>query len=539
MEIDFTDLLFALSFALDAVEAEFVGATTGHGKRCAYIGMKMMQEEGLSDAELVDFVGVTLLHDNALSAYYREELNPGLLHRAAEDLSFETETRLPEKKHVNMAGAVAETSEKKHAKTSQTEIGDAEEQQIAGKPDGHPQAADAVFSMKRRVNDVKVLANRRDSKDADQRALYVRGADHSVLGERAIRKLPFHTDVKNAILWHHENADGSGPLHVRGEETSLYAQVIHLVDVLDVELDLREVSEEKYQQCLDFLKEYEGRFFTPRAVALFRKAVTYPALHEMQETGAEECLRKALPLKVEDYTEDEVRGIASFFAGIVDYKSPFTKDHSMGVADKAERMARFYKWPEEKVIRYYFAGAMHDIGKLIVSNDILEKPDRLDADEFLKMKDHAAATRFVLSKIKGMEDIIKWAANHHEKLDGTGYDLGLTGDELSFEERLMGCIDIYQALTEKRPYKEGLNHEKSISIMRSMARDGKIDTAIVEDMNTVFGGDHVKNGNISPDMNLLPLWKCLVCGYIYEGEEPPEKCPLCGAAGYRFLPLGK
>ena len=97
---------------------------------------------------------------------------------------------------------------------------------------------------------------------------------------------------------------------------------------------------------------------------------------------------------------------------------------------------------------------MHDIGKLIVSNDILEKPGKLTEYEFAEMKDHAAATYRILSKIKGIPDIVEWAANHHEKLNGKGYPRALSEKDLSFEEQLMACIDIYQALTEKRPMRK-------------------------------------------------------------------------------------
>lgn len=76
---------------------------------------------------------------------------------------------------------------------------------------------------------------------------------------------------------------------------------------------------------------------------------------------------------------------------------------------------------------------------------------------------------------------------HHEKLDGTGYPFGKTGAELDHEERLMGCIDIYQALTEERPYKAGMSHSKSLSIMREMAANGAIDGEITEDIDKCFG----------------------------------------------------
>ena len=115
---------------------------------------------------------------------------------------------------------------------------------------------------------------------------------------------------------------------------------------------------------------------------------------------------------------------------IVDSKSSFTKNHSIGVAQKAETMAKHYGFAHEKIVRFVFAGAVHDIGKMVVGNDILEKPDKLDAGEFSQMKNHAAETYKILSSIQRLEDITEWASNHHEKLDGTGYSRRLSAEQL-------------------------------------------------------------------------------------------------------------
>lgn len=129
---------------------------------------------------------------------------------------------------------------------------------------------------------------------------------------------------------------------------------------------------------------------------------------------------------------------------------------------------------------------MHDIGKLVVSNSILEKPGNLTVNEFTEMKNHASATYYILNQIKEIPDIVEWAANHHEKLNGKGYPRELTEKELSFEDQLMACIDIYQALTEKRPYKDGMSHEKTISILLDMAEKGELNERIIHDIDTVI-----------------------------------------------------
>ena len=169
------------------------------------------------------------------------------------------------------------------------------------------------------------------------------------------------------------------------------------------------------------------------------------------------------------------------------YKSPFTSTHSMGVAADAEKLARYMGFEESTAQKMYLAGALHDIGKVAIGNEILEKPGRLTDEEFKTMKHHAAYTYYILSEIDDFAEIRNWAAFHHERLDGTGYPFGKTAAELNTQERIMACVDIYQALTESRPYKQGMPHEKAIGILRDMADKGWIDSCIVEETDACFG----------------------------------------------------
>ena len=115
---------------------------------------------------------------------------------------------------------------------------------------------------------------------------------------------------------------------------------------------------------------------------------------------------------------------------------------------------------------------------MAVGNEILEKPDKLTDDEFSKMKNHAGYTYLILSEVNDFEEIRDWAAFHHEKLNGKGYPFGKTASELNEPERIMACIDIYQALTEDRPYKKGLSHEKTCEMLDDMAQKGFVDSDI-------------------------------------------------------------
>ena len=188
----------------------------------------------------------------------------------------------------------------------------------------------------------------------------------------------------------------------------------------------------------------------------------------------------------QDLSFEQIKALAKFFARIVDYKSPFTSTHSIGVAADAEKLSRFMGFDEETMQKMYLAGALHDIGKVAIGNKILEKPGRLTDDEFAVMKHHAAYTYSILSEIDDFEEICDWAAFHHERLDGTGYPFGKTAAELNTQERIMACVDIYQALTESRPYKQGMPHEKAYGILNDMVEKGWLDGEIASQVDACF-----------------------------------------------------
>ena len=120
----------------------------------------------------------------------------------------------------------------------------------------------------------------------------------------------------------------------------------------------------------------------------------------------------------------------------------------------------------------------------------------------------------------------------YEKLNGKGYPLGLTAEELDEKSRLLACLDIYQALTEDRPYKAGMPHGKAISILRELAEKGELDERIIEDIHLVFCGEET-----AEEVGTAALFQCSVCGHIYEGDTMPAQysCPVCGQRETSFL----
>ncbi len=309
---------------------------------------------------------------------------------------------------------------------------------------------------------------------------------HCSSGENNIRKLPFHTDVSNVILYHHENADGSGPFGKTWTEVPLFARIIHLCDLLDVICRTSSFTSDTWKKANIFLRKVNGITVDTQCVDAFFAAFSEEQFLAVGSEDLETYLWKKVPRIKQELDFSQIKNLADFFARIVDYKSPFTSTHSIGVAVDAEKLTRYMGFDEETAQKMYLAGALHDIGKVAIGNEILEKPGRLTDDEFTVMKHHAAYTYYILSEIDDFEEIRNWAAFHHERLDGSGYPFGKSADELNTQERMMACVDIYQALTESRPYKKGMAHEKACQILQDMAGKGWLDPDIAAKVDDCF-----------------------------------------------------
>ena len=309
---------------------------------------------------------------------------------------------------------------------------------------------------------------------------------HCTFGEKNLQGLPFHTDVTNVILYHHENADGSGPFGKKWTEVPLFARIIHLCDLLDVTCCTKTFTADTWEKATLFLQNTSGNIFDNDCVDAFLHAFSESEFLSVGSKDLENCLWNKVPRMKQDLSFSQIKILANFFAHIVDYKSPFTSTHSIGVAADAEKLTRYMGYDEETAQKMYLAGALHDIGKVAIGNEILEKPGRLTEEEFATMKHHAAYTYYILSEIDDFDEIRDWAAFHHERLDGSGYPFGKSAPDLNTLERIMACVDIYQALTENRPYKQGMPHEKACGILQDMAEKGWIDSDIVMQATACF-----------------------------------------------------
>jgi HD-GYP domain-containing protein (c-di-GMP phosphodiesterase class II) len=322
---------------------------------------------------------------------------------------------------------------------------------------------------------------------------------HCKIGQRNVEKLPFKGNIAGFIRYHHERADGQGPFLLSEGSYPMGAELIAAADMIDANLHLQRITPQGLPALRQGIADDIHRRFTGRAGSALLAVLDKELLESLGDERIVETVNRFVPAWNMDMEDPALVPIAEFIAHIIDYKSSFTRMHTLQIANRAWIMAGHYGYDLTQQIQLYLAAALHDIGKLAVPSEVLEKPGKLNDGEFKIIQNHAVQTRALLSAEEGLGPITEWASNHHEKLDGSGYPLGKTAGDLDFNSRLMACIDIYQAVSEERPYHPRRNHAEAMVILNIMAEKGGIDPAIVQDMDEVmepWSGKDVEGPNV-------------------------------------------
>lgn len=306
--------------------------------------------------------------------------------------------------------------------------------------------------------------------------------EHCIQGEKNISSFPFLHKKDNVILYHHERYDGSGFFGIEGRNIPMYSRVIALADIVAIRYSMGIDSDYIVSSIAN-----EVRMYDPVVRESFNNVSREVEFWlGMDDMFVKDSLISMLPKVSTEMDFKEIRSISQIFSRIIDAKSPFTGSHSRGISEKTGFICQYYDFDEKTYWKMRIAADLHDLGKLAVPNEILDKPAKLTRKEFRVIQTHPFYTRKVIGTIKGFEDITEWASNHHEKLNGTGYPYGIDKSSLDFNSRILACVDIYQALTEDRPYRKGMTHCKAIQIMSDMADNDLIEGTIVEDMDSIF-----------------------------------------------------
>ena len=418
--VSLAELVGAFSYALDITE----GQPAGHCVRACWIGTNLGRALGLSSTDLHNLYYTLLLKDLGCSS-----------NAARICELYEADDRAFKQGFKTVGTSLAATLHFVFAKTARES------------------------SFGRRAAAVgNILRNGTAIADEMILSRCTRGADIA-------RSLSFSNEVCSGIYGLDEHWDGSGrPDHLSGEDIPLFSRIALLSQIADVFHTHagRQAAEAE-------VSRRSGTWLDPALVKEFLSLAEKTSLWDGLEFPFLDSRLVALaPAEsIEVVDEDYLEAIAAAFGAVVDAKSPYTAGHSARVAEYASKIGRHLGVPEARQRWLHRAALLHDIGKLGVSNMILDKPGKLDDAEWEIMRKHASHTQEILGRVGALADLAPVAAAHHERLDGMGYPLGLIDDQISRETRIITICDVYDALTADRPYRGAMPPEQALAIIEA------------------------------------------------------------------------
>jgi len=413
-----SDILGAFSYALDLTE----GQPEGHSLRCTWIAMRLADMIGIEGAARRDLYYAVMLKDLGCSS---NAARIAALY-LTDDRAFKHDYKLIGTSLSSVLGFV-------FSKTGK----------------GHGLAARA-----RAIGNI--LRNGSEISHALIQTRCVRGAEIA-------RKLRFSDDVAAAIHSLDEHWDGGGkPEGLRGEAIPLGARIALLAQIADTFF-----MGGGSAAALAEVASRSGRWLDPALCRAFAELAADGDI--WRELGSDTISMMVSAIEPpgahmtvdEDYLDD----IAAAFGEVIDAKSPYTAGHSERVGHYADLVGEALGLDAGERRRLRRAAILHDVGKLGVSSAILEKPGKLEADEWHVMQNHAAHTTAILGRVAALKDMAMIAGSHHERLDGAGYPLRLDARAISRETRIITVCDFYDALTADRPYRAALPVEDALGIM--------------------------------------------------------------------------
>jgi HD-GYP domain-containing protein (c-di-GMP phosphodiesterase class II) len=420
-KIRLAEILSALSHALDMVE----GQPAGHCVRCCWIGIHIGREIGLDTAQIWELYYTLLLKDLGCSSNAARLCQLYMTDDIAFKHDFKTvDGSLPQVlrfvlSHTGMNAGLAERF----------------------------RTLVHVFQNGGKIAH-ELMETRCDR------------------GAAIARKMRFPEAVAQAIHSLDEHWDGGGmPRSIGGDAIPVYSRIALLAQVVDVFQTANGIEAAKRE-----VENRTGTWFDPQLAAAFANIAAKPEF--WRGLSADDLQQEIFALEPAQTTsmvdEDYLDDIAAAFAQIIDSKSPFTSGHSERVTLFTDLIAKEMALSDDERRWLKRAALLHDIGKLGVSNSILDKPGKLDPDEWAAMKMHAAHSETILSRITAFSELAAIAAAHHERLDGKGYPRGLEGDAIAFETRIITTADIFDALTADRPYRAAMPVATALATMTDM-----------------------------------------------------------------------
>lgn len=308
---------------------------------------------------------------------------------------------------------------------------------------------------------------------------------HAFEGFTLTRDFPPFAQAASAIRFHHVDWDSGRGNEFSGEQVPLASHILHLADRIAVLPDANMNILKQAAEIREIVITGSGRYFQPEIVAAFEEISIRESFWMDIACQHKEAIISSRFCTCEiELDLEALEQLGRVFGRIIDYRSPFTATHSSGVAATAEALAQCLgmSFTERKLLRV--AGYLHDIGKLAVPIEIIEKPGKLTPEEMFIIKQHPYYTYQILSTVPGLETVNAWASLHHERLDGKGYPF--RPQETPLGSRIVAVADVFTAITEDRPYRKGMDRAQSLDVLDRLVLDRAIDGDVVAILRSNF-----------------------------------------------------
>ena len=324
--------------------------------------------------------------------------------------------------------------------------------------------------------------------------------NHSIYGYLFLKYMSPLFDSAEAILYHHTRYDDILKANIKDGE---YAALIHLADRIDVALTFDMDREVLRQQLFK-----SPGLFNEEYVELAMQCIKETAL--LQELSDKVYRTKNIELcQSFIVSSSEALEYLKMIVYIIDFRSEHTVTHTINTISLALDISRHFNLDDNILADMYLGALLHDVGKIAIPEAILEYPGKLSDEQMKVMRTHVDETEAIIGDIIP-QNICNLALRHHEKLDGSGYPLGLTGADLTFPERIVAVADIVSALSSRRSYKDPFPKDKTIMILNDMAKT-KLDKDICQYVIDEY--DNILNRTEGPRQNVINTYKNIMNEY--------------------------
>lgn len=310
---------------------------------------------------------------------------------------------------------------------------------------------------------------------------YANGQIHAEMGYQLINIFEPMKKAAEMIRFHHTPWEYGQGRFCNGWQVPLGSRILMLADRIALLIRRERGVLGQTEEIKARIIEAGEAMFEPRVVEAFLELAEKEYFWlDLVSPMISKQLEQSVMLETIHMNKRELLSFSSLIRRMIDFRSPFTATHSSGVSATAEYLGMLAGLNEHECFDLKVAGYLHDLGKLAIPTEILEKPGKLTDDEFNLMRGHTFYTYRALEPIEDLALINKYGSYHHERLDGTGYPFRLERKNLPLGSRLLAVADVFTALTEDRPYRKGMSNEQTIIVIDKMGQNNKLDAEIIE-----------------------------------------------------------